>query len=126
MIRASGLTLRRGTKSVLVISCTTSPAWLSVRARNFTSPNSGRERETRDGGRQAAARQGQAAAHHHFAAPVAGSRVSIAVCGWAQSNMPLIDPAIASNEPWPRRCPPIQLSSMKRITLVWSVTVWST
>ena len=38
----------------------------------------------------------------------------------------VIEPAMASNEPLPMRCPPSQLSSTKRITELWSVTLWST
>jgi hypothetical protein len=34
--------------------------------------------------------------------------------------------AMVSKEPWPMRTPPSQLSSMKRIAELWSVTVWST
>src|SRR5579863_9942524 len=41
-------------------------------------------------------------------------------------NMPLMLPAVASNEPPPRRVPLSQLSSMKRTTEAWLINVWST
>src|SRR5215470_5337882 len=62
-------------------------------------------------------------------APVVGSRISRLtwlLLFWLKSNISLIGPAIASNEPWPMRCPPSQLSSMNRKTEDWSVMEWST
>src|SRR5436190_22701495 len=41
-------------------------------------------------------------------------------------NMPMMLPAVASNEPPPRRLPLSQLSSMKRVTDAWLICVWST
>src|ERR1700691_3702904 len=59
--------------------------------------------------------------------PVLGSRMSVPLLRiFLKLNMLVIEPAIASNEPPPILCPPSQLSSMKRITELWSVTVWST
>jgi len=43
-----------------------------------------------------------------------------------KSNRPMMLPELASKEPAPMRVPPSQLSSMKRTTEVWSISVWST
>ncbi len=57
--------------------------------------------------------------------PVVGSSVRAGVEAF-QSNIGSSLPAMASNEPWPMRSPPSQLSSMNFSTELWSVSVWST
>ena len=57
--------------------------------------------------------------------PVSGSRNSRPSWRQLKSNIPVSGPARASNEPSPMR-PSCQLSSMNRMTDVWSVSVWST
>jgi hypothetical protein len=46
--------------------------------------------------------------------------------GCGKFSIPPSEPASASNEPPPIRCPPSQLSSMKRRIEVWSVIALST
>src|ERR1019366_1052807 len=59
--------------------------------------------------------------------PVVGFKHRVPlVLSLLKSNIWLMELAIASKEPLPIRCPPSQLSSMKWMTDVWSVTVRST
>src|SRR5580704_8184669 len=59
--------------------------------------------------------------------PVDGLRIRVpSLLIWLKLNIWLMELAMPSKEPWPIRCPPSQLSSMKRMTEVWSVAVWST
>src|ERR671939_939842 len=57
--------------------------------------------------------------------PVAGSRITRESWRRLKSNRLVSGPARTSKEPSPMR-PSCQLSSMNRITEVWSVLVWST
>src|ERR1700744_4278143 len=60
--------------------------------------------------------------------PCDGSRYSgvLAPADPVKSNMFMMLPAVASNEPPPRRSPPSQLSSMKRTTEAWLAIVSDT
>lgn len=59
--------------------------------------------------------------------PLFGSRISFFILAFdSKSNMFAIEFAMVSNEPLPIRSPFSQLSSTKRMTEVWSVSVWST
>ena len=55
--------------------------------------------------------------------PVAGSRKSSPSRRWLKSNNCVMEFAIPSNDPCPMRVPPSQLSSMKWMIELWSVTV---
>jgi hypothetical protein len=59
--------------------------------------------------------------------PVLGLRNSTPfVRIFVKLNICAIELAIPSNDPWPIRVPPSQLSSTKRMIELWSVRVWST
>src|SRR5216684_2865869 len=56
--------------------------------------------------------------------PVLGFKNSIPSCLiLLKLNIWVMELASASNEPWPMRCPPSQLSSTNRVIEVWSVTL---
>ena len=66
-------------------------------------------------------RKRQAGGCQPFFCPVAGSSASGWACGCSKSNIPSSVPATASAD-WSPICPRLQLSSMKRVIEVWSVS----
>jgi hypothetical protein len=65
--------------------------------------------------------------NYGICSPVEGLRIRVpSLLIWLKLNIWLMELAMPSNDPPPILCPLSQLSSTKRMTEVWSVTVWST